>query len=213
MKNFLLCFVSMWSLTFSRGEASGEHKDDTFSIVIDGVTCTVSVYQPTSPIIIDPMVKKESVPTSNLLRAVMLQKTDITFYLSDEQIAELYQSKLEPAQMADMKARVKEIYAVTGPQAEANPWKGMKYVWDFAYVIHSARGKYLVHECSSQGGEVAKGASYSIIKDLNGKWVIGSSKEANESDFKLKMMDLVPKESKKRQEAGSIRLLPLEKLL
>lgn len=213
MKNFLLCFLSISSLAFVRGEASGEHKDETFSIVIDGVTCTVSVYQPSFPIIIDPMVKKESLPSSNLLRAVMLQKTDITSYLSDVQIAELYQSKLEPAQMAEMRARMKETYAVTGPQAEANPWKGMKYVWDFAYVIHSARGKYLVHQCSPQGGEVGKGALYSIIKDLNGKWVIGSSQEANESDFKLKMMDVVPKEFKERQQAGAIRLFPLEKLL
>ena len=209
MKKLLIACLAFVSLS----SASAENANDEFALTIEGVNCRIKLYQPKAPIIIEPLVDSDSLPDSRLLLAVMLQKSDITSYLSDERISELHEIALDASIIRKMRASTKRRFELTGPNAEANPWKGMKYVLDLALVVESEKGRYLVHQCSTQGGEVANGTLHGILKEVNGKWVVGNALEANDKKFKIGLMQLVPKELAKLQETGSIGSLPLEDLL
>ena len=191
----------------------GQSVKNEFPIVIEGVSCKVTAYRPQTPIVFEPMVAKDFHPKSQLLLAIMIGNSDIGYYLSDEEIFETMGLKVDKEKAQEYRESVKKMYEVSGPNAEENPWKGMKYVLDQAFVVESEKGKFLVHQLSTQGGKRISGKVYGSVKQVNGKWSIGGEKSEAGKKFQYSMVKLVPHEFTKLHEASSVEPLPLEDLL
>lgn len=164
------------------------------------------------------MVKKDSLPKSQLITSIMLTNSDISSHMSDEDLSQYMgtASSVEEAKKAEFekfRAGMKKMYALTGPDAEENPWKGMKHVIDQIFIVESETGKFLIYQMSTAGAKEIKGKSFGSRKNVDGKWVIGDGKSSKDQKFKMSLMELVPKEFAKLRESSSIASLPLEDLL
>ena len=187
-------------------------------MVIEGVSCLVKVYQPSSPLGFDPMVKKDSLPKSQLITSIMLTNSDISSHMSDEDLSrymrtDLIAEETKKAEFEKFRAGMKKMYALTGPDAEENPWKGMKQVVDQIFIVESETGKFLVYQMSTAGAKEIKGKSFGSRKSVDGTWLIGDGKNSKDQKFKMSLMELVPKEFAKLRESSAIASLPLEDLL
>ena len=206
----LACLSCLCLLTF---QVTGQPAKNEFPLVIEGVKCLVKAYRPTSPMILEPMVNKDSLPKSQVMIAIMLTKSDISSYMSDEEISKVTGAKLDKEQAQKLRSSMKKMYELTGPSVAENPWKGMKHVVDQAFTVESERGKFLVYQLSTQGAKEITGKTTGSIKNVSGTWTIGGEKGDDGQDFKKSMLELVPAEFDKLNGASSIQLVPLEDLL
>ncbi len=216
MKITTLAFLTCASLVCA--QATPQATKNEFSMVIEGVSCLIKVYQPSSPLGFDPMVKKDSLPKSQLITSIMLTNSDISSHMSDEDLSKYMGTasiveEAKKAEFEEFRAGMKKMYALTGPDAEENPWKGMKHVIDQIFIVESETGKFLVYQMSTEGVKEIKGKSFGTRKSVDGKWVIGDGKNSKDQKFKMLFMQLVPKEFEKLRESSSIATLPLEDLL
>jgi len=187
-------------------------------MVIEGVSCLIKVYQPSSPLGFDPMVKKDSLPKSQLITSIMLTNSDISSHMSDEDLSKYMETasiveEAKKAEFEEFRAGMKKMYALTGPDAEENPWKGMKHVIDQIFIVESETGKFLIYQMSTEGAKEIKGKRFGSRKYVDGKWLIGDGKSSKDQKFKMSLMELVPKEFTKLRESAPIASLPLEDLL
>lgn len=211
MKSITLACLSCLSLlTF---QVAGQPAKNKFSIVIEGVKCSVKAYKPTTPIILEPLVDKDSLPKSQIIIAIMLSKSDISSYMSDEEIFKFTGAKLDKEAAEQHRSRMKKMYEPTGPTAADNPWKGMKYVLDQALIVESEKRKFLVYQLSTQGAKDISGTLSGSIKNVAGTWMIGGEKGDEGQKFQGSMLKLVPAEFDKLHQASSIEALPFEDLL
>jgi hypothetical protein len=148
----------------------------------------------------------------------MLANSDITSYMTDEEIAQhvktdRFDKDELKAEYERMRAGMKKRSELTGPDAEDNPWKGMKYSLDQVFIIESKLGKYLVYQLSVQGTKEVNGRLYSIRKHEDGRWAMGATKDETIDKFKQSLTSMIPKEFEKLQEESAVATLPLEDLL
>lgn len=205
----LACFSWLVLLT---SQAAGQPAKNEFSIVVDGVKCTVSAYKPKAPIVFEPLVDKDFRPKFRLIVAIMLPNSDISSYMSDEEISEFFEPKLSVDRVSNFRAAMKAAFNPTLPSV-TNPWKEVKYSISQAFEVESEKGKFLVYQLAPQGGKDISGELTSSIKNVAGKWSIGAENcEAIES-FRLSILKLVPAEFAKINQASSIEILPFEDLL
>ena len=143
----------------------------------------------------------------------MLTNSDISSYMSDEEVSKFTGARLEKEVAEQNRARMKKMYELTGPTAADNPWKGMKYVLVQAFVVESEKGKFLVYQLSTQGVKDMNGKLSGSIKNVAGTWMIGGEKCDEGQKFQRSMLELVPAEFAKLHPASSIEPLPFEDLL
>lgn len=205
----LACLVWLALLTFS---VAGESPKHEFPIVIEGVKCRVTPYKPTTPIILDPLVAKDFRPKSQLILAILLTKSDISSHLSDEELIKFSGGKFDKEALEQHRSRMKEMYALTGPAAADNPWKGMKYAVEQTFLVESERGKFLVYQLSTHGAKDISGKLSGSIKNIDGTWIIGGEKSEEGQKFQGAMVQLVPQEFDKLNQTSSIESLPLDDL-
>lgn len=206
----LACLSCLCLLTF---QVTGQPAKNEFPLVIEGVKCLVKAYRPTSPMILEPMVNKDSLPKSQVMIAIMLTKSDISSYMSDEEISKVTGAKLDKEQSQKLRSSMKKMYELTGPSAAENPWKGMKHVVDQAFIVESERGKFLVYQLSTQGVKEITGITTGSIKNVSGTWTISGEKGDEGQNFEKSMLELVSAEFTKLHEAINLESLPLEELL
>lgn len=206
----LACFSCFALLTF---QAAGESAPNEFPIVIEGVKCVVKAYKASTPIILEPLVNKDSLPKSQIITAIMLSKSDISSYMGDEELSKFTGVKLEKEAGVQHRTNMKKMYEPTGPTAADNPWKGMKYVFDQAFVVDSLNGKLLVYQLSTEGAKDISGKLSGSIKNIAGRWMVGGEKGDDWQKFQRSMLELVPAEFAKLHQAAQIEALPLEDLL
>lgn len=208
-----ISLVWLFCLGLLAAQTGTQPAKNEFPMVIEGVKCQIKAYQPTSPIVIEPMVDKDFRPKSQLIRAIMLTHSDISSYMSDEELSEFRGAKVDEEEAQKHRATMKKMYESTGPSAADNPWKGMKYVVDQAFVVESEKGKFLVYQLATQGGKGITGKLTSSLKNVAGKWLIGGEKGDAGKKFQKSILELVPAEFVKLHEASSVAPLPLEVLL
>jgi len=206
----LACFSCFTSLIF---QASAEPAKNEFPMVIEGVKCSVKAYRATAPIVLEPLVDKNSFPKSQIIIAIMLSNSDISSYMTDEELFKITGVKLDKEAVEKGRAGMKKMYEATGPAAADNPWKGMKYVLENGFVVESEKGKFLVYQLSTLGMKDTTGKSYGSIKNVAGTWVIGGEKDEDGKKFQGTMVQHVPAEFSKLHQASSIEALPFEDLL
>ncbi len=203
-----LCCFALLTL-----QVAGQTAKNKFPILIEGVKCTVKAYKPTAPIVLEPLVDKDSLPKSQLILAIMLTKSDISSYMSDEELIKFTNSRYDKEAADQHRSRMKKMYELTGPNAADNPWKGMKYVVDQAFIVESEKGKFLVYQLSTQGVKDMNGKLSGSIKNVAGTWMIGGEKGDEGQKFQGSMVQLVPAEFAKLHQVSSIEPLPFEDLL
>ncbi len=216
MKTIALTFLFCSSLLFA--QAAPQAAKNEFPIVIEGVNCVIKAYQPATPIVFDPMVNKDALPKSQMIKSIMLTKSDISTYMNDDELSKFIKSELlkEDAgkeKLEEFRASMKKMYALTGPNAEENPWKGMKYAIDQVFIIESKLGKYLVYQLSPQGTNEANGHLYSIRKHEDGRWVMSGTKDETIDKFKQSLTSMIPEKFEKLQKKSAVAALRLEDLL
>lgn len=215
MKIIALTFLFFSSLLLVQGV---EIEKNQFTTRIEDVDCVVKAFSPTEPIVFSMLVNKDALPKSQLMISIMLDSSDITSYMTDEEIDKNVKTDLfDPADMKvkyeQMRAGMKKRSELTGPDAEDNPWKGMKYALDQVFIIESKLGKYLVYQLSPQGTKEANGHLYGIRKHEDGRWVMGGTKDETIEKFKQSLTSMIPKEFEKLQKESAVATLPLEDLL
>jgi hypothetical protein len=216
MKTIALTILSCSNLLFA--QAVPQVTKNEFPIVIEGVNCVVKVYKPVEPIIFDPLVNKDTLPKSQMIQSIMLTKSDISSYMNDEELSKFIESELlkedsKKEDLEEFRASMKKMYALTGPNAEENPWKGMKYSLDQVFIIESKLGKYLGYQLSPQGTKEANGHVYSIRNHKDDRWVMGETKDETIDKFEQSLTLMIPKEFEKLQKESGVAALPLEDLL
>lgn len=194
-------------------QVAGQTAKNEFPVIIEGVMCTVKAYKPATPIILETLVDKDSLPKSQIVIAIMLTHSDISSYMSDEELFKFSGAKLDKEVAEQHRSMMKKMYDLTGPAAADNPWKGMKYVLDQAFVVDSEKGEFLVYQLSTQGGKDISGKLSGSIKNVAGTWMIGGEKGDVGQKFQLAMVKHVPAEFAKLSEKSSIEPLLLEDLL
>jgi hypothetical protein len=204
------CLSCLCLLTF---QVAGQPAKNEFSIVIEGIKCSVKAYKPTVPIVFEPLVDKDSLPKSPIVVAIMLTHSDISSYMSDEEIVEFTGARFDKKAAEQHRSRMKKMYEMTGPTAADNPWKGVKYSIQQAFEVESEKGKFLVYQLISQGGKDVGGAVTSSLRNVAGKWSIGADESEGIEDFRLSLLKLVPAEFAKLHQASQIEALPFEDLL
>jgi hypothetical protein len=206
----LACLSCLTLLTF---QATGEPAKNEFPIVIEGVACSVKAYKATAPIVLEPLVNKGSLPKSQIIIAIMLSNSDISSYMSDEEISEFIGVKLDKEIAEQHRSKMKKMYELTGSAASDNPWKGMKDMLENGFVVESEKGKFFVYQLSTLGIKNTSGKSYGSIKNVAGTWMIGGEKDEDGQKLQKSMLHIVPAEFAKLHQASSIEALPLEDLL
>ena len=206
----LACLSCLALLTF---QVTGQPAKNEFPIVIEGVKCSVKAYKPKAPIVFEPLVDKDSLPKSQIIIAIMLSKSDISSCMSDEEIFKFTGAKIDKEQAPKHRSMMKKMSETTGPTAADNPWKGMKYVVDQAFIVESEKRKFLVYQLSTQGAKDISGTLSGSIKNVAGTWMIGGEKGDEGQKFQGSMVKLVPAEFAKLHEASSVETLPFEDLL
>jgi hypothetical protein len=201
------CFSCLCLLTL---QALGQPAKNEFPIVIEGVKCSVKAYKPTAPIVFELIVDKDSLPQSELIIAIMLSHSDISSYMSDEEISVFFGPKLGVDKIQKFRAVMKEAVNFTFPSTDTKPWIGVKYSINQAFEVESEKGKFLVYQLISQGGKDVGGAVTSSLRNVAGKWSIGADES---EDFQLYLSKLVPAEFAKLHQASQIEALPFEDLL
>ena len=207
-----LTLVWLFSLGMLIAQTSNQPAKYDFSMVIENTDCRITTYQPSTPIVFAPMVEKNFRPKSQLMLALMLTKSDISSYLSDEEIAAFSPTSMTGVEIQTFRSSMKKRFEMTGPTAEANPWKGMKYAVDRVFVVESDKGKFLLYQFSTQGGEV-NGKLYGSLKHVAGRWQLGGTKTKAAQVFQKSMLTVIPEEFAKRKESAGIEVVPLEDLL
>ncbi len=205
MKTIALAYLSCLGLLTA--QAISQPAKNEFSMEIEGVKCLVKAYRPTTPIVFEPMVDKDFRPKSQLVLAIMLTHSDISSYMSDEEIFALVRAKPDKELAQKHRSMMKTMFDATGTSAADNPWKG-KYVVDQALVVESEKGKFLVYQLTTQGGKLTES-----LKNVAGKWLIGGEDGDAGRNFQKSILELVPAEFAKRHKASSVEPLPLEVLL
>jgi hypothetical protein len=205
----LACLSCLALLTF---QAAGETGKNEFPMVIEGIKCSVKAYKPTSPIVFDLMVDKDFRPKSQLILAIMLSNSDISSYMSDEEISVFFEPKLSVDRVQKVRSAMK-AYNWTLPSTTTNPWKGVRYSISQAFEVDSEKGKFLVYQLMPQGGKDVGGDLTSSLRNVAGKWSIGADKSEGVEDFRLSLSKLVPAEFAKLHQASQIEALPFEDLL
>jgi hypothetical protein len=204
------CLSCLALLTF---QAAGEPAKNEFSIVIESIKCSVKAYKATAPIVLEPLVNKDSIPKSQIIIAIMLDNSDISSYMSDEELFKFTGARLDKEAIERDRSRMKKMYEVTGPNAADNPWKGMKYLLEDGFVVESEKGKFLVYQLSTLGMKDNSGKLSGSIKNVAGTWMVGGIKGEEGQKFQGSMVKLVRAEFAKLQQASSIEALPFEDLL
>ena len=209
---FLTSACLSW-LGFMSALAENQPSKNDFPMVIEGVKCSVKAYKPNAPVILEPLVDKDSLPKSQIIIAIMLSHSDISSYMSDEEIFEFSGAKYDKKEAQNYRDRMKKMYELTGSSAADNPWKGVKYVVDQAFVIESGKGKFLVYQLSTLGVKNIGGKLTSSLKNVAGIWTVGGGKDEEGQKFQRSLLELVPAEFAKLHKLSSIELLPFEDLL
>lgn len=215
MKIIALKFLLLSSVFFAQ---SAEPVKNQFTTIIEDVDCVVKSYSPSESIVFSMLVNKDSLPKSQLMISIMLDNSDITSYMTDEEIGRnIKTDRFNPDNMKvkyeQLRASMKKRSELTGQDAEDNPWKGMKYRLDHVFIIESKLGKYLVYELSPQGAKEVNGGVYSIRKYEDGRWVMSGTKDETIDKFKQSLTLMIPKEFEKLQVQSVVATLPLEDLL
>lgn len=179
-------------------------------MLIDRVKCSVKAYRPTNTIILEPLVDKNSLPESEIIIAIMLTKSDLSSYMSDDEVSKFTETKLEKDQIEQHRIRMREVWGLTGPNAPESYWKEMKHEVGNGFIVDSEMGKFLVYQLSSKG---KKGETTGLIIHVDGRWVFHSEGDDKTQKFQRSMLLLVPDEFRKLQEGGSVEPLPFEDLL
>ncbi len=215
MKTIALIFLFISSSLFAQ---AAEPVKNQFTTKIEDVDCVVKVYSPSEPIVFSMLVNKDSLPKSQLMISIMLTSSDITSYMTDEMISQ--NVKTDRFDKADLKAEYEKMRAgmkkrseLTGPDAEDNPWKGMKYALDQVFIIESKLGKYLVYQLSPQGTKEANGHVSSIRKYEDGRWVMSGTKDETIDKFKQSLTLMITKEFEKLRETSAISPASMDELL
>ena len=212
MKTIALAYLSCLGLLTA--QATSQPAKNEFSMEIESVKCQVKAYRPTTPIVFDPMVDKDFHPKSQLVLAIMLNNSDISSYMSDEEISGFFEAKLTADKIQKLRSALKEVYeSAPSSSASSSVWKGMKYVIDQAFLVESEKGKFLVYQLKPEGGSGNNGKLTCSVKNVAGKWSIGRDKSEAGEKFQLSMMHLVPAEFEKLRKESSVEPLPLEALL
>jgi len=170
-------------------------------------------YKPKAPIVFEPLVDKDFRPKSQLIVAIMLSNSDISSYMSDEEISAFFEPKLGGDRVQKLRSAMKAAFNWTLPSTTTNPWKGVKYSISQAFGVDSEKGKFLVYQLTPQGGKNISGELTGNIKNVAGKWSIGAEKNETTDSFRLSILKLVPAEFAKLNQASSIEALPFEDLL
>lgn len=102
----IACLSGLYLLTL---QVAGQTAKNEFPIVIEGVKCSVKAYKPTGPIIFKPQVDKDSIPKSQIIIAIMLSKSDISSYLSDEELFKLTGATLDKEVADQHRSRMKKM--------------------------------------------------------------------------------------------------------
>jgi hypothetical protein len=217
LKSIALVFLFFTGLLFVQAAEPGKNQ---FTTKIEDVDCVVKVYSPSEPIVFSMLVNKDSLPKSQLMISIMLTTSDITSYMTDEEIAQnvktdRFDKDELKAEYERMRAGMKKRSELTGPDAEDNPWKGMIYALDHVFIIESKLGKYLVYQLSPQGTKEVNGHGhvYSIRKHEDGMWVMGGNKDETIDKFKQSLTSMIPKKFEKLQKESAVAALPFEDLL
>ena len=211
MKTIALAYLTCLGLLTA--QATSQPAKNEFPMVIEGVKYQVKAYQPKFPIVIEPLVDKDFRPKSKLLLAIMLTHSDISSYMSDEEIFSFVRAKPDKDLAQTHRSMMKTMFELTGPSAADNPWKGMKYVVDQGLVVESEKGKFLVYKLSTQGGKDINGKLVASLKNVDGKWMIGGEDSEAGKKFQKSIMELVPAEFDKLRKSSSVEPLPFEVLL
>lgn len=204
------CFSCLCLLTL---QVVGQPAKNEFPIVIEGVKCSVKAYKPIAPVVFEPIVDKDSLPKSELIIAIMLSKSDISSYMSDEEIFVFFEPKLGVDKIQKFRAAMKEAFNFTLPSTATKPWIGVKYSINQAFEVESEKGKFLVYQLMSQGGKDVGGEVTSSLRNVAGKWSIGADEFEGIEDFRLSLLKLVPAEFAKLHQASQIETLPFKDLL
>ena len=206
----LACLSCLALLTF---RAAGETAKNEFPMVIEGVKCSVKAYKPKASIVFEPLVDKDFRPKSQLILAIMLSKSDVSSYMSDEEISVFFEPKLSVDRVQKLRSEMKAAFNWTLPSTNTNPWTGVKYSISQTFEVESEKGKFLVYQLTQQGGQNTNNQSTSSLKNVAGKWSIGSEKSEAAENFRLSLAKLVPSEFEKLHEASSVEALPFEDVL
>ncbi|MEO8617353.1 MAG: hypothetical protein ABI600_19630 [Luteolibacter sp.] len=210
MSHLSLKIAALASL-FCSGLLSAESESHSFPLVIEGTKCQITAYQPAAPIVWTPLLTKESIPESPLLRVIMLTNSDLSSLLSDEEVSKLLKTTPDRERLQKMREGAKKMYDPTGSSAAENPWKGMKYALTAAFVIESERGKFLFYQIASVDREY--GTFSSQLKNISGKWLQNGDEKDPAQSFKISDLANIPKEFTKQKESVGLQALPLETLL
>jgi hypothetical protein len=121
-------------------------------------------------------VNKGSLPKSQIIMAIMLSHSDISSYLSDEELFKFTGAGLDKELADQHRSRMKEMYEMTGPAAADNPWKGM----NFNSILQPAPERFFqilgalhVEGIARGDGDAAAGAVLEMEKDRRRAGVVG----------------------------------------
>ena len=112
----LACLSCLALLSF---QVTGQPAKNEFPIVIEGVKCSVKAYKPKAPIVFEPLVDNDSLPKSQIIIAIMLSKSDISSYMSDEELFKFTGAKLDK-EAAEQGSMVKLVPAEFAKLHEAS---------------------------------------------------------------------------------------------
>jgi hypothetical protein len=193
-------------------------KNNEFSMVIEEKNCKIKAYKPKSPIVIDPLVNKDSIPKSQLLRAIMLTKSDLSSLLSDEELFkyvknDLIEEKAKKTFAEEFRASMKKRYELTASNAEENPWQGMKYMIDLVFTVDSGESKFLIYQLSTKGVKDVGGKLFGTLNQVGDKWMIGGNKDEASQKFQISMMQKVPAEFDKKRAASKLEPSMMDELI
>ena len=208
----------IWFTCMTFSHANEEKSNNEFTTKIEDVECKVKAYKPSNPIMLDTLVNKDSLPKSQLMISIMLTNTDITSYMTDEEIGQyLKTDQVDPSEIKNkfenLRAGMKKRSELTGPDAEDNPWKGMKYELDQVFIVDSKFGNFLVYQLSPRGTKEVNGKLFSILTKVDGRWITKGTKDETLSTFKQSLTSTIPKEFEKLHRDSTVTTSPLEDLL
>ncbi len=204
------CLSYLALLTF---QAAGEPAKNEFPMMVEGVNCSVKAYKPTAPIVFELIVDKDSLPKSQLIVAIMLSHSDISSYMSDEEISVFFEPKLGVDKIQKFRAAMKEAVNFTLPSTDTRPWIGVKYSINQAFEVESENGRFIVCQLTQQGGQNQNGQTTFSLRNVAGKWSPGADESERIESFRLSLVKLVPAEFAKLRQSSAIEALPFENLL
>ena len=176
-----------------------------FKMTLDGEECLISAYRDDSSLEFGLKVQESLRSTHPWLLPILNRYTDISSYLSNDEIRKFNEFDLDDARI-DL-AREKMRADAISTENPNNSWHGFKYSIDVVFVVESQRGSFLLYTVGAKASGKPETEYNGCLKLVDGLWKYPTAKSTTKKFDVTQLMPVI-KEFKRRHEAGEIIARP-----